>query len=225
MRRFNLFKSSHSTLRSQLFETMQTLQFANFNHHGEREEVFNMIEDLVLAINRHAEQEANFIIPLVANAFPGVTGPFNREDHVWTVADRLVHRISFYEQTGSPRVKRLTEIAIRNAFLRFVDYVLAGMQQQEEQLNTLLWAEYTDEELRNIQNRLENQQTISEWLNNSIWMVRDMDTEEIAKWLMSMQLSLPTQMYEMLEDHIASHLPFLRWEQVANRMMARGMVA
>jgi hypothetical protein len=48
-------------------------------------------------------------------------------------------------------------------------------------------------------------------------MIKDMDDEDIAIWLNSMEASLPAPVFELLLEKILGQLPLLKWDMVEER--------
>ena len=216
MRRFNLFQTSHSALRSLMLDTCLRIQFTDFSSAQQVQSSFDQIMDLVLSCQRQAEEEGRYIVPaiLVFNQQVGAGfAPF--ENGIHSPVMRLLRCMDLFErEAGTERATRLAPVLLMNGFRKFAEQVIAGIQAQEDQLNPLLWMYYSDEALRHLQQKIEGRQTISEWLSGSEWMMKDMTDDEITQWMLEVSSTLPPQVYAMLVDHISAKIPMLRWRKV-----------
>lgn len=227
MRRFNIFQTSHSALRSLLLDTSLQIQFTDFSCAQQVQGTFDQVMELVLACQRQAEEEGRYIVPAILAFNKNVNAGFaSGEDDFRSPAMHLLRGMDLFEkEAGSGRAIRFAPGLLMNGFRRFAEYVIAGMQAQEDHLNPLLWACYSDDALRGLQLQVEGRQTMSEWLSSSEWMIRDMSDEEIAKWLLSVRGTLPVQVYELLVERISAKIPLLRWSNVQNGLQNNLMVA
>lgn len=227
MRRFNIFTASHAALRSLLLDTSLLLQFTDFSDESKLQQTFEQLTELVLDCHRQAEEEYRFILPAIRLFSSKVPECFS-SDHYGkhSPADKLLKRMSRIEQQRERYAQlKLTERLLSSSFRRFAEQVIVSIQMQEELLNPLLWAFYTDKELQLLQDRIESRQTISEWLSLCTWMVKDMSDDEVSRWLLTVQSTLPIPVYEQLVDRLSARLPILRWDKVQTGLTAEALVA
>jgi hypothetical protein len=227
MRRFNIFQSSHSAIRSQLLDTSLMIQFTDFSHPEQVKQTFDQIIELILACQRQAEEESKHIIPAIHHFNHKIGDCFAASENDCSSATMiLLRRMNLFEKKSSvTKVNKLAVEIINKSFRRFSDLVIRGMQKQEEVLNPLLWSYYSDEQLRQLLQQIEGKQTITEWLSLCTWMMKDMSDEEIVSWLISVRSTLPEQVYDLLVEQISGRMPLLRWENVQTFMTEEAMVA
>lgn len=227
MRRFNIFQSSHAALRSLLLDTSLLIQFTDFSDAAKVQETFDQVTELVLDCHRQAEEESRYIIPAILRFHKNAPECFSAETYGRnSPANNLLRRMNRIEDAkgSKSRVKSAANM-LSAGFRRFAEQVILSMKMQEEMLNPLLWSYYTDEDLQEIQERIEGRQTMAEWLSLCTWMVKDMDDEEIADWLLSVRSTLPYPVFEQLVDRLSAGLPLLRWNKVQSGLTEEAMVA
>ncbi|GAB2659887.1 hypothetical protein GCM10027036_11910 [Flavihumibacter cheonanensis] len=219
MRRFNIFQTSHSALRAQLLDASLQLQFTNFTKPQQVQHRFDQVIELVLACQRQAEEESRYIIPALLVFEKKVPECFAASQQVRnSPLDRILdHMLVFDKEAGSDRANKWAGVLFRASFRKLSDWVIQAMQRQEEMLNPLLWKHYSDDALYMLQLRIEGKQPLSEWLELCSWMIKDMDDEDIAIWLNSMESGLPAPVFELLLEKILGQLPLLKWDMVEER--------
>ncbi|MBL7770819.1 MAG: hypothetical protein JNK20_17715 [Flavipsychrobacter sp.] len=219
MRRFNIFQTSHSALRAQLLDASLQLQFTNFTKPQQVQHRFDQVIELVLACQRQAEEESRYIIPALQAVEKNIPECFaaGKKDR-YSPLDRILdHMLVFDKEAGSDRANKWAGVLFKASFRSLSDWVIQAMQRQEEMLNPLLWKFYSDDALYMLQLRIEGKQPLSEWLELCSWMIKDMNDEDIAVWLNSMETSLPAPVFELLLEKISGHLPLMKWDLVEER--------
>lgn len=218
-RRVNIFNQIHKGLRAMLYDTGLALQLTDFTNAKEAEEVLAKLEMVLNAFLKHAEHEDHFILPVVEKHSKELMQEFDQEhekDEFMT--HRLHSLVNTFQQNNSDQARVENGEKIFRAFNEFIAFNLYHMNKEEEKLNQLLWAHYTDEQILDIQRELVKTIAPEENMVVSQWMMRGISDPEIVNWLKSIKNEAPYFVFQGIIGLAEQVLPAERWERIQCRL-------
>lgn len=187
-KRYNIFNQVHKALRSMLFDAADRLQQTDFDKRDEATEMVYDLEKVLYYFEKHAEHEDSFILPAVARYDAALVASFEEEhvaDHA--LAESLRYTMAAWEQADE--VADMIDLG-RRLLLTFNDFIafnLTHMNREEDELNRVLWAYYTDQELQQIRQMLVATIPPGDLYDQSKWMVAASSNQELLVWLSGLQ--------------------------------------
>lgn len=226
MQRYNIFSQVHKGLRALLYHTANTLQQTDFGNAHEADPVMKQVTDAMDLFDRHAISEDNFIHPAIERFEPGVTALFrekHREQQV--LGNRIRTLVQMFIHNFSTEERVLLGGAVRFAFVEFLTARLEQMAKEEDVLNNLLWANYSDEELRATTRQIVAQMAPAEMGKFCRWMLHGLNNSEIIAWLKEVRNNATGCVFNDLLSAAANELPESRWMVIKESLVDGAMVA
>lgn len=219
MERYNSFNVIHKGLRAALYQTALQLQQADFTEYEQAEEVVNKVKEIVLLFEGHAHKEDSFVLPAINQYEPSVAAAFESE-HVEderlgqdlnTAVDKVLSSSSPLEKTVSGR--ELTE-----AFVRFMVFNLTHMAKEEDIINKILWRYYSDDEIKQLNEKIVA--SIAPWMLDlySTWMLRGISNNEASNWMKAVKHSAPSLVFKTLVQKAEEELPKKRFQAISQSL-------
>jgi hypothetical protein len=92
-------------------------------------------------------------------------------------------------------------------------------------INHLLWNYYSDADLHAITQQIISQLAPLDMAEFSKWMIRGMNSTEIANWLRGVKNTAPKPLFSLLFSLAEQQLPANRWHLVRDALTEGAMVA
>jgi hypothetical protein len=214
-RRVDLYAGIHKGLRAFMSDVLTTV--GRMDVHDDPTEVIVVVERvrvLLEACRRHLHHENQFLHPAMEARRPG-SACAAADDHVHHVAaiERLeAHLLRVERSAGEARSAAALQLYRHLAL--FVAENFQHMQIEETANNAVLWAEYTDEELLEIEHALVAA-VPPQWLAIYLrWMVPAMTPAERAAFLTGIQLGAPAEVFERVLATVKPHLDDREWAKL-----------
>jgi hypothetical protein len=227
MSRYNIFLQVHKGLRAMLYQTAATLQQTDFFCSScDNDRVMEQVLDAVELFDKHAHTEDNFVLPAIEKYRPDVSSLFEKEhiqDHV--LSNRVRTLLSMFKHSFSTAEQAEIASAIRFAFVEFLVFNLNHMAKEESLLNNLLWAHYTDEELRSVSHQVIAHIQPEDMAKYSRWMLLGLNNSEIIAWLKEVRDNAPDFVFLDLLNVAEKVLPESRWLVIRDTLADAAMVA
>lgn len=215
IRRVDLYVGIHKGLRAWMSDVLTTV--GRMEVHDDPTEVILVVERvrvLLEACRRHLHHENQFLHPAMEARRPG-SACASADDHVHHVAaiegleaDLLRVERSAGEARAAAALRLYRHLAL------FVADNFQHMQVEETENNAVLWAEYTDEELLEIEHALVAAVPL-QWLAIYLrWMVPAMAPAERAAFLTGIQLGAPAEVFERVLASVKPHLDDRDWAKL-----------
>jgi hemerythrin-like domain-containing protein len=226
MERYNIFYQVHKGLREMLYQAASRLQQTDFNYAEEASLVVTELREILDLFDKHADTEDNYILPLAEAYEPSVVNLFAEEhvqDHL--LSSRIRRLLNSFNQplaTGSTAER---DNALRVAFVEFMVFNLCHMAKEETVLNNILWRYYTDDQLKEVTQKIVA--VIPPGILNkyNTWMMRGLSNNEIIYWLKGVKNSAPEFVFAGLLGLAEELLPRKRWMMVQEGITEGAMVA
>lgn len=219
MERYNSFNVIHKGLRAALYQTALQLQQTDFTEDDQAEEVVNKVKEIVLLFEGHAHKEDTFVLPAINEYEPSVVAAFESEhvedeklgQELNTAVEKVLTSSSSLEKIISGR--ELTE-----AFVRFMVFNLTHMAKEEDVINRILWRYYSDDEIKQLNEKIVA--SIAPWMLDlySTWMLRGISNNEAGNWMKAVRNSAPEVVFRTLVQKAEQELPKKRFQKLSQSL-------
>ena len=226
MQRYNIFNQIHKGLRALLYETAQQIQHTDFWNVDEATTVIEKIHEVVRLFEKHADSEDNYVFPPIEKYEPSVADAFEQEhvkDHF--LGELLTSAVTLYKDAKVISEKAEAGRQIQSAYFKFMAFNLEHMAKEEDIINPLLWRYYADADLVAITQEIIAHVPPDYMAQYSKWMMRGLNTAEIAGWLKEVERTAPEPVFQSLFATAEKELSEKRFRQVLETMTEGAMVA
>jgi hypothetical protein len=220
MQRFNSFSLIHKALRAMMYDTALTLQQTYFADVKEAEAALAKVETVVQEFEQHAHHEDTFVLPAIKPHEPELVEKFEKE-HVADIeiGNRLQTLLNIYRSVETSEERINCGSCINKSFRDFVVFNIEHMSKEEIEINKVLWANYTDKQLIELNERIVASIPPEEKINTSKWMLRSINKAEAIGWLQAVKESAPSFVFDALTEMAQTELPEKIREEVLDTVM------
>ena len=219
MERYNSFNVIHKGLRAALYQTAVQLQQTDFTEDEQAEDVVNRVKEIVLLFEGHAHKEDTFVLPAINEYEPSVVAAFESEhvedeklgQELNTAVEKVLSSSSAIEKIVSGR-------ELSEAFVRFMVFNLTHMAKEEDIINKILWRYYSDEEIKQLNDKIVA--SIAPWMLDlySTWMLRGISNNEAANWMKALKNGAPEVVFKTLLQKAEQELPKKRFQKISQSL-------
>jgi hypothetical protein len=208
MQRYNSFNMIHKALRAMMYDTALTLQQTYFADVQEAEVALDKVESTVSEFERHAHYEDTFMLPAVEAFEPALVEQFEKE-HVedMEIGNRLQTLLNIYRSLQTSEERIICGSCINKSFRDFMVFNIEHMAKEEIEINRVLWANYTDQELLELNERLTASIPPEQKMFAAKWLMRSINKSEAITWLQAVKETSPAFVFEALVDLAHAELP------------------
>jgi hypothetical protein len=226
MSRYNIFNQIHKGLRALLYETALTLQHTDFQFSEDAETAIAAVESALHIFHTHAHHEDSFVLPAIQKHEPALVQSFE-DEHVMddSLADLVSEKIGLLKQETSDSGKISAGYNLVQSFQEFIAFNLYHMNKEEDKINKVLWANYSDGELLQITRQIIESIPPVEMEIETIWMLKGLNNTEIIDWLKAVKQGAPEFVFRQLISQAEQALPLSRWNKVQESMTEGAMIA
>jgi hypothetical protein len=215
IKRYNIFNKIHKALRLMLYDTATTIQRTNFADIGETVPLLVQLEKVLYSFDSHADHEDTFILPHIILHNSSIVDELEQDhgdDH--SMVQNLLHLISKWKKSRDEDSRIMVGLEIHYLFNEFVAFNLYHMNKEEKALNQVLWDNYTDQEIIQIERTLLSHIPPEDLTAESRWMMRAINNSEILDWLTSIKTGAPEEVYKGFLKMGETELPSTRWKEI-----------
>jgi len=213
--RYNTFKKIHKGLRAMLYDTAISLQLNDFTNTEDTVEVLEKLDQTLHIFYEHASHEDKVILPEIGRFNATLAKEFDCEHEKDEFMTRRINSlVAGYHNAGSAEGRIEGGDAISRAFNEYVAFNLYHMNKEEEKINPVLWANYTDEEIRGIERILVATITNEELAITSKWMLLGINDAEIIAWLQAIKFNAPCFVFQSMMELAEKVLSTHRWNKI-----------
>ncbi len=214
--RYNAFNQIHKGLRAMLYNTALQIQQTDFDQKEEVTPLLDQIQQLVHFFDEHAEHEDRFILPAIAAYNTSFIDAFEKEhEEDCRLSAQLLNNISTWQQADDNEERLAAGQTLFLNFNEFLAFNLYHMNREETVLNELIWENYTDEEILQIQAKLIATIPPEVMYVESQWMMRGISNREIINWLKGIQQTAPAHVFQSFFEMAETELPPNRFSIVS----------
>jgi hypothetical protein len=209
-----------------LYNVAIAIQHNDFTGIEETENVFERVKEVLDVFAEHAKHEDQFILPAINKFDRELVAEFEVEHQVeQSLADGLRNVMIVHSRLLSESAKREAGESICRAFNEFIAFSLYHMNKEEDKLNKVLWAHFTDSEIIGLQNAIFAAVSPALILMAGSWIMRGINNAEVIQWLICVKNNAPDQLFEALVGLAETELPAERWQKILEQICEGAMVA
>ncbi|HSU49796.1 MAG TPA: hemerythrin domain-containing protein [Segetibacter sp.] len=225
MQRFNSFNMIHKALRAMMYDTALILQQTFFGDVKEAAVALGKVETIIYEFEQHAHHEDTFMLPAIEAYEPELVEKFEKE-HVADIeiGNRLQVLLHIYRSLETSEERINCGSCINKSFRDFMVFNIEHMSKEEIEINRVLWANYTDEELLALNERLTASIPPEKKINSAKWMLRSINKMEAITWLQSVKETAPSFIFDALIEMAGTELPENIREEVLDAIMVEELL-
>lgn len=199
MNRFNIFYQIHKGLRAMLYDMALTIQHTDFSNEEEGRATLRKLRQALSLYAEHGQHEDTFVFPAVQQASPAVIASLE-EEHEKDVqlTNDLLLQIRSYRNAANEIERAAVGYDIHLAFQEFVAFNLQHMCKEEKIINPLLWDNYSDGEIMEIQKQIRGKVSPESELQITRWMLRGISDGELKRWFSKVKETAPQEVWNGL---------------------------
>ena len=226
MLRYNIFNLIHKSLRAMLYDAALTLQQTDFANPGETAESMQKVNAVIEAFEQHGFHEDETLMPVIEKFKPATIASFEK-DHIDDryMGNQLHHLQNIYEDAQTAEERIIAGCDISNAFRDCLIFNLQHMQREEIELNELLWANYSDEQILKINAQIIAGIPPEEMAIAARWFLQSINSEEAKEFLIGLKLNAPELVFSALFKLTETYLPERFRAKVIEAVLAHEAVA
>jgi hemerythrin-like domain-containing protein len=216
--RLDLYGPIHKALRAFMSHTLVAVGRLDTNDDAEVAVTLEQVRSLLEVLALHLEKENRFVHPALEARRPGSSGP--------TAHDHVEHEQAF-EELGSMveavyrRATADRALAVSRLYQRLALFVadnLEHMDVEERDNAAVLWAEYSDKELGEIEAAIVGSVNPTTMAVVTSWMMKALSHAERVGLLQGMRHSSPERVFEGALAIARSNLSTRDWIKLANAL-------
>ena len=221
--RHDLLGPVHKGLRHMMSSTLSLVGTVDVDDLDSAGQAMDQLDELVDALLHHMKLEEKFILPELEAIEPGCTTQL-REDHgVETRALLKLRDRADQLDIAIAEGRAYRDDLARDLYLGLADVVaetLLHFQLEERKHNPLLWARYTDDELRHLQARQIATELPEELARGVKWLLPAMTPAEREMLVGGARLSMPAPMFDGLMGLARTVLTEPQWSKLVRTLEA-----
>jgi len=225
MLRYNAFNLIHKALRALMYDVALTLQQTDFTNAEEAEIALARVEEVMYHFENHAHHEDNFVFAAIENAAPKLVESLEQE-HVEDIelGNRLVQLVRMMKSLENNMERVNCGSAINKAFRDFMVFNIRHMSREESEINAVLWQEFTDQELIELNGKIVANISPADMAFNSRWFMRSINKTEAIMWLKAVKATAPPFVFDQLIQLAETELPERMRAEVIDAVMENELV-
>lgn len=196
--RHDMYRGIHKALRAFMGDTLTRLGSMDPDDPVTASIVLAQLRDVLDLLAHHLHLEETYILPAIERRRPGAAAG-NARDHVGHERELrelsdLRAQVELAVASGAP--DRASEA--HRLFLAFADFVadnLIHMANEERHMNAIMWALFSDDELRQIEGAIIASQTPEESLRGLRWIFPSITPAERATMARAARATMPPQAF------------------------------
>jgi len=220
--RFNVFNQIHKALRALMFDTALVMQQTDFCKADEAAAILEQTDLLLDMLDSHAHYEDDFILSAAEQHAPEIISEFEKEhviDMELTAALRA--QLGAYRSAMSAEDRYELGFRLLHALNEFIAFNLTHMHKEETLLNNILWANYTDAEIMQMEANIQQQIAPEKIFTYFEWMAKSINDAELISWLIAVKNHAPDVVFSGLLQVCQDHITTSRWEPIT-RLLSEG---
>lgn len=160
------------------------------------------------------------MLPAIEAFEPELVEEFEKE-HVADIeiGNRLATLLNIYRSLETSEERINCGSAINKSFRDFMVFNIEHMAKEETEINRVLWANYTDQELLDLNRRLTSSIPAEQKMQTTKWMLRSINKAEAIAWLQAVKKSSPSFVFDALLDLTYTELPEQMSTEVQDAVM------
>ncbi|MCH2240750.1 MAG: hemerythrin domain-containing protein [Aquabacterium sp.] len=212
--RMDLYAFIHKALRSLMSDTLLRLGRADADDRASADGALAQVRELLAACEAHITKEEHYVHPLVERAVGGASSRVagEHQDHADSIGGLRALCDGVEQVTGPVRAGALHRLYLELS--RFVGENFEHMQVEESRHNAVLWAHYSDAELKAVHDEILAGIQPAEMMFIMRWMLPALSPTERLGMLAGMQAEAPPPAFAAVLDLAREVLDAAQWAGV-----------
>ncbi|MFZ5520733.1 MAG: hemerythrin domain-containing protein [Pseudomonadota bacterium] len=212
--RLDLYAFIHKALRSLMSDTLLRLGRADADDRASAEGALAQVRELLAACEAHIAKEERYVHPLLERAVGGASSRIadEHQDHADSISGLRALCEGVEQATGPARAGALHRLYLELS--SFVGENFEHMQVEESRHNAVLWAHYSDAELKAVHDQILAGIQPAELMFIMRWMLPALSPAERLGVLAGMQAEAPAPAFAAVLDLAREVLDAAQWAGV-----------
>jgi len=218
--RYNIFKRTHKGLRSMLFDAGAKIQQTDFTKAKQTDAAIDIVKQTTRSFLYHLRKEDNLLYHSVVLYAPYIVAMIEQTNIKDEKLARLIDKtIEQYKDLATKNEMISFGLQLQAAFFEFTAAVLQHMNKEETVINELLWSNYTDTQLVNLEVEMLKQSTpeACTWYTGKI--LKELSNSEILTWINGIAEHASLNIIEKLISTTQRVLPIDRWQMIRGKFV------
>lgn len=216
--RLDLYAGIHKALRHFMTDTLHRVGRMDANDAADLRRTLGQFEDLMAQCLQHLHHENDFVHAAIEARQPRGAAR-TADDHVEHIAHIEALRAEARALAqAAPADRPALALRLYRHLALFVADNFQHMNVEETQNNATLWANYRDDELMALHQRILASLPPAETLQVMRWMVPASNPAERTQVLGGMQAAAPAEAFAAVLDAVRPHLDERAWNRLARAL-------
>jgi hemerythrin-like domain-containing protein len=220
--RYNIFNKSHKGLRRLVLEAWAKTNKCDFRSTSEVNECIVILLQAIRYYIYHIGKEDMIIYRAINPAAPYIVTLLEEINAKGIeVASSIEYKISQFNSENHGKGIIDFGIELQSSIFSFTSVVVQHIKKEETVLNELLWQNFTDYELLELEVKTMSHfvPEEKEWFNNQV--MKCLDDNEITRWIDHVLSFGNAYDADLLMETTRSALPESRWQTISRSIMQR----
>ena len=223
--RLDLYTSIHKALRSFMADTLGAVGRMDADDADERAATLAQLRSLLDLLAHHAQIEDEFVHVAMNARRPGSATEAAAEHDRQRTALRELRRQADAVEHSAGEARAVAAQELYRHLSLVVAENLAHMHEEETAHNAVLWAEFTDDELAQIHDRIIGSIAPQEMARIVRWMAPALTPHERATLFGGLQAKAPAEVFRHLLEAARPHLAPRDWNKLIFGIAAAPLAA
>lgn len=219
--RYNIYSKVHKNLRTRLLDTGLKIQTTDFSKPENAKRTLINLKEAIGSFEIHLKEDA-FIFHSIASAAPYIIAMFEKENtknrQMSVAITKKTERFELL-RTRTERINFGTDL--QAVFFEFTASVLHNMNKEETIINELLWTNYTDNELAEMEEEIVKRLAPATAGFRAMEELNSMTNIEIIKWISQLFETATPLIAGKLMRMARSIIPPERWDLISNHFSSK----
>lgn len=223
--RLDLYASIHKALRAFMTATLGEVGRMDVDDDAERRHTLAQLRTLLELMARHAQHEDEFIHPLLQARRPGSANRCAAEHGQQRMQLRQLLRQADAVEDAAAAARVAAALELYRQLALVIAENLAHMHEEETVHNAVLWAEFTDDELAAVHDRIVASVDGQEMAQLIRWMAPSLTPYECTALFGALQATAPAEVFQRLLEVARPHLAPRDWNKLIFGIAAAPLAA
>jgi iron-sulfur cluster repair protein YtfE (RIC family) len=216
--RVDVYRYVHKALRSMMADTLTSLGRMDPRDNHDVAEASDKVLMLAAACESHIKHENLFIHPAMDARAPGTGNRTGADhDHHGTQVAALGRAVQEL-RAAKLEARDSLALALYHQVGEFIAQNFEHMHFEETANNAVLWACYSDEELKSIHDALLGSIPPEEMIGLLRWAIPALNAGERMLVLADLQAHMPAADFQLVVDVVRPHLQPLEWQKLESAL-------
>lgn len=223
--RFDLYAPIHKALRSFMADTLGAVGRMDADDAEDRAATLAQLRTLLDLLAHHARIEDEFIHPAMNARRAGSAARCGDDHQKQRAVLAELQRLAGLAESPAGALRQAAARDLYRRLARFVAENLEHMDEEETAHNAVLWAEFSDDELAAIHDRIVASIDPQEMARIVRWMAPSLTPVERANLFGSIKAKAPAEVFQRLLEAARPHLAPRDWNRLVFGIAAAPLAA